>query len=241
MRMDEELKKKFDNLVKLQEVEIETASVQARLAGFPRLLTDLDARLKASESAVTLEAGHLSKIQQAYRVQEADAKEIQTRILKSEEKLRSVKTNKEYQSSLKEIDDLKRSLSAVEDLMIAHLDEMDQVAVSVAAKGDELKRFSREIEEEKQQIRQSALFAQDQLDRLNDERANIIAVIEPDLLKVYETVKQNSGGVAIAVVKNAVCLGCHVNLPPQMFHDLLHFDKLLVCPHCERLIYPATE
>jgi len=239
--MDEELKKKFDNLVKLQEVEIETASVQARLAGFPRLLTDLDARLKASESAVTLEAGRLSKIQQAYRVQEADAKEIQTRILKSEEKLRSVKTNKEYQSSLKEIDDLKRSLSAVEDRMIAHLDEMDQVTASVATKEDEVKLLSREIEEEKEQIRQSALSAQEQLDRLNDERAKIIAVIEPDLLKVYETVKQNSGGVAIAVVKNAVCLGCHVNLPPQMFHDLLHFDKLLVCPHCERLIYPATE
>jgi hypothetical protein len=239
--MDAELKKKFDNLVKLQEVEIETASVQARLAGFPRLLTELDARLKASESTVTLEAGRLSEIQQAYRVQEADAKEIQTRILKSEEKLRSVKTNKEYQSSLKEIDDLKRSLSAVEDRMIAHLDEMDQVEASVATKEDEVTLLSREIEAEKEKIRQSAFSAQEQLDRLNDERAKIIAGIDPDLLKVYETVKQNSGGVAIAVVKNAVCLGCHVNLPPQMFHDLLHFDKLLVCPHCERLIYPATE
>jgi predicted nucleic acid-binding Zn-ribbon protein len=239
--MDAELKKKFDNLVKLQEVEIETASVQARLAGFPRLLTELDATLKASESTVTLEAGRLSEIQQAYRVQEADAKEIQTRILKSEEKLRSVKTNKEYQSSLKEIDDLKRSLSAVEDRMIAHLDEMDQVEASVATKEDEVTLLSREIEAEKEKIRQSAFSAQEQLDRLNDERAKIIAVIDPELLKVYETVKQNSGGVAIAVVKNAVCLGCHVNLPPQMFHDLLHFDKLLVCPHCERLIYPATE
>ncbi|MGB5619098.1 MAG: C4-type zinc ribbon domain-containing protein [Desulfobacterales bacterium] len=239
--MDEELKKKFDNLVKLQEVEIESASVQARLADFPRLLTDLDDRLKASEGAVTLEAGRLSEIQQAYRVQEADAKVIQARIVKSEEKLRSVKTNKEYQSSLKEIDDLKGSLSAVEDRMLAYLDEMDQVAVSVATKKDEVKLFSREIEEEKEQIRQSALSAQQQLDCLNDARAKIIAVIEPDLLKIYETVKKNSGGVAIAVVKNAVCLGCHVNLPPQMFHDLLHFDKLLVCPHCERLIYPATE
>jgi len=239
--MDEELKKKFDNLVKLQEVEIEKASVQARLAGFPRLLTVLDARLTASEGAVTLEAGRLSDIQQAYRVQEADAKVIQARIVKSEEKLRSVKTNKEYQSSLKEIDDLKRSLSAVEDRMIAYLDEMDQLAVAVATKKDEVKLLSREIEEEKEQIRQSALSAQKQLDRLNDARAKIIAVIEPDLLKIYETVKQNSGGVAIAVVKNAVCQGCHVNLPPQMFHDLLHFNKLLACPHCERLIYPATE
>lgn len=239
--MDEELKIKFDNLVKLQEVEIEKASVRVRLAGFPRLLTDLDARLTASEGAVTLYAGRLSDTQQAYRAQEADAKVIQTRIVKSEEKLRSVKTNKEYQSSLKEIDDLKRSLSAVEDRMIAYLDEMDQVAVSVATKKDEVKLLSREIEEEKEQIRQSALSAQKQLDRLNDARAKIIAVIEPDLLKIYETVKQNSGGVAIAVVKNAVCQGCHVNLPPQMFHDLLHFDKLLVCPHCERLIYPATD
>ena len=239
--MDEELKKKFDNLVKLQEVEIEKASVQARLGGFPRLSADLDARLKASEGAVTVEADRLSDIQQAYRVQEADAKVIQTRIVKSEEKLRSVKTNKEYQSSLKEIDDLKRSLSAVEDRMIAYLDEMDQVAVTVATKKDEVKLLFREIEEEKEQIRQSALSAQKHLDRLNDARAKIITVIEPDLLKIYETVKQNSGGVAIAVVKNAVCQGCHVNLPPQMFHDLLHFDKLLVCPHCERLIYPATE
>jgi predicted nucleic acid-binding Zn-ribbon protein len=239
--MDEELKKKFDNLLKLQEVEIETASVQVRLAGFPRLLADLDARLKATEGAATLEAGRLSDIQQDYRVQEADAKVIQSRIVKSEEKLRSVKTNKEYQSSLKEIDDLKTSLSDIEDRMLAHLDEIDQVAASVATKEDEVKLLTREIEEEKEHIRQSALSAKRQLDRLNDERAKIIAVIEPDLLKIYETVKQNSGGVAIAVVKNAVCLGCHLNLPPQMFHDLLHFDKLLVCPHCERLIYPATE
>lgn len=239
--MDMKLKKTFDNLVKLQEVEIETASVQARLAGLPRLLADLDARLTASEGAATLEAGRLSEIQQAYRVQEADAKVIQARIAKSEEKLRSVKTNKEYQSSLKEIDDLKTSLSAIEDRMIAHLDEMDQVAVSVATKEDEVKLLARDIEEEKEQIRRDAVSAQKQLDRLNAERAKIIAVIEPDLLKTYETVKQNSGGVAIAVVRNAVCLGCHVNLPPQMFHDLLHFDKLLVCPHCERLIYPATE
>jgi hypothetical protein len=239
--MGEKLKKKFDNLLKLQEVEIETASVQVRLAGFPRLLADLDARLEASEGAATLEAGRLSDIQQDYRVQEADAKEIQSRIVKSEEKLRSVKTNKEYQSSLKEIDDLKTSLSDIEDRMLAHLDEMDQVAASVATKEDEVKLLAREIEEEKEHIRQSALSAKRQLDRLNDERVKIISVIEPDLLKIYETVKQNSGGVAIAVVKNAVCLGCHLNLPPQMFHDLLHFDKLLVCPHCERLIYPATE
>lgn len=239
--MDKELKKKFDNLVTLQEVEIETASVQAQLAGFPRQLAELDARVKVSAEAMSRAVGCMTEIQQAYRSQETEAKVIQSRIVKSEEKLRSVKTNKEYQSSLKEIEDLKTALSAIEDRMIACLDEMDQVKLLIAAQEDERERLTRDIEAQKGQICQSALAAQKQLDRLNDERAKIIAVIAPDLLKTYETVKQNSGGVAIAVVRNAVCLGCHLNLPPQMFHDLLHFDKLLVCPHCERLIYPASE
>lgn len=239
--MDKELKKKFDNLVTLQEVEIETASVQAQLAGFPRQLAELDARVKVSAEAMSRAVGCMTEIQQAYRSQETEAKVIQSRIVKSEEKLRSVKTNKEYQSSLKEIEDLKTALSAIEDRMIACLDEMDQVKLLIAAQEGERERLTRDIEAQKGQICQSALAAQKQLDRLNDERAKIIAVIAPDLLKTYETVKQNSGGVAIAVVRNAVCLGCHLNLPPQMFHDLLHFDKLLVCPHCERLIYPTSE
>jgi uncharacterized protein len=239
--MDKELKKKFDNLVTLQEVEIETASVQAQLAGFPRQLAELDARVKVSAEAMSRAVGCMTEIQQAYRSQETEAKVIQSRIVKSEEKLRSVKTNKEYQSSLKEIEDLKTALSAIEDRMIACLDEMDQVKLLIAAQEGERERLTRDIEAQKGQICQSALAAQKQLDRLNDERAKIIAVIAPDLLKTYETVKQNSGGVAIAVVRNAVCLGCHLNLPPQMFHDLLRFDKLLVCPHCERLIYPASE
>ncbi|MFZ0613144.1 MAG: C4-type zinc ribbon domain-containing protein [Desulfobacterales bacterium] len=239
--MDEKLKKNFDTLVTLQEVEIETASVQVQLAGYPRQQADLEAEVKAAEEAVTVEEGRSSEVRQAYRALESEAKVIQGRIVKSEEKLRAVKTNKEYQSSLKEIDDLKAALSAVEDRMLACLEEMDLAAAAVGAKKDEVKRLSRDVEEEKDLIRQNAAAAQQQLDRLNGQRVEIVDAVPADLLKTYETVKKNSGGVAIAAVKNAVCRGCHVNLPPQMYHDLLHFDKLFICPHCERLIYPVAD
>ncbi|MFZ0727973.1 MAG: C4-type zinc ribbon domain-containing protein [Desulfobacterales bacterium] len=239
--MDETLKKNFDTLVTLQEVEIETASVQAQLAGYPRQQAELEGVVKAAEEAVVIEEGRSRDVRQAYRALESDAKAIQGRIVKSEEKLRAVKTNKEYQSSLKEIDDLKAALSTVEDRMLVCLEEMDLAAAAVGAKKDEVQRLAEDVEEENDLICQSAAEAQQQLDRLNAQRAEIIAAVPADLLKTYETVKKNSGGVAIAAVKNAVCRGCHVNLPPQMYHDLLHFDKLLICPHCERLIYPAGD
>ncbi|MFZ0132104.1 MAG: C4-type zinc ribbon domain-containing protein [Desulfobacterales bacterium] len=239
--MDEKLKENFDTLVTLQEVEIETASVQAQLAAYPRQQADLEAEVKAAEEAVVIEEGRSSEVRQAYRALESEAKAIQGRIIKSEEKLRAVKTNKEYQSSLKEIDDVKAALSAVEDRMLACLEEMDLVAAAVDARKDEVKRLAADVAEEKDLIRQNATATQQQLDRLTAQRAEIIAAVPADMLKTYETVKRNSGGVAIAAVKNAVCRGCHVNLPPQMYHDLLHFDKLLICPHCERLIYPAAD
>ncbi len=239
--MDEKLKKNFDTLVTLQEVEIETASVQARLAAFPRQQADLEAEVKAAEEAVVIEEGRSNEVRQTYRALESEAKAIQGRIVKSEEKLRAVKTNKEYQSSLKEIDDVKAALSAVEDRMLACLEEMDLVAAAVGARKDEVKRLAADVAEEKDLIRQNAAATQQQLDRLTAQRAEIIAAVPADMLKTYETVKKNSGGVAIAAVKNAVCRGCHVNLPPQMYHDLLHFEKLFICPHCERLIYPAAD
>lgn len=239
--MDEKLKENFDTLVTLQEVEIETASVQAQLAAYPRQQADLEAEVKAAEEAVVIEEGRSSEVRQAYRALESEAKAIQGRIVKSEEKLRAVKTNKEYQSSLKEIDDLKAALSTVEDRMLACLEEMDLVVAAVGTRKDAVKRLAADVAEEKDLIRQNAAATQQQLDRLTAQRAEIIAAVPADLLKTYETVKKNSGGMAIAAVKDAVCRGCHVNLPPQMYHDLLHFDKLLICPHCERLIYPAAD
>jgi predicted nucleic acid-binding Zn-ribbon protein len=239
--MSKELKRKFDKLVMLQQIEIEAASVQVQLADFPRLLAELDAGVAASEMAVTRVSDRLSALQQAYRDQETDAADIQSRIDKSEQKLRSVKTNKEYQSCLKEIDDLKARLSAVEDRMLACLDDIDRAKVSVAAKKEEVNQLVGEVEDEKERLGRRKAAAQQRLDRLSKDRTEIVAAVDPALLQTYETVKRNSGGVAIAIVEKAVCLECHVNLPPQMFNDLLRFDNLLVCPHCQRLIYPAPQ
>jgi hypothetical protein len=43
--------------------------------------------------------------------------------------------------------------------------------------------------------------------------------------------------VGIIAVIDAVCQGCHMNIPPQMYNELQRGDNLTKCPMCQRLIY----
>ena len=239
--MESELKKKFDVLLKLQEIELESAAVQSELERLPGEMVALDHKAAKSQEIVSQAAARLSELQQAYRLQDSDAKLVQTRISKSQDKLRSVKTNKEYQSSLKEIEDLTVSLSAIEDRMIECLEDIDATESKIKEKKHELQRIVQDIETEKNKIQQSADAMRKKIAGLVEARGRIISETDPTLLNTYETVKKNIGTHAIAIVKDAVCLGCHVNLPPQMFNELLRFDKVFYCPHCERLIYPQSD
>jgi predicted nucleic acid-binding Zn-ribbon protein len=142
---------------------------------------------------------------------------------------------------LKEIEDLAASLSAIEDRMIACLEEIDEKETTLNEKKDELQNILRDIESEKDHIRQSVDSLKQRLDGLAEARSHVITATDPELLKLYEIVKNNIGSTAIALVKSAVCMECHVNLPPQMFNELLRFNKVFYCPHCERLIYPLSD
>ncbi len=46
--------------------------------------------------------------------------------------------------------------------------------------------------------------------------------------------------MAIAKVEDAVCEGCHMNIPPQMYNELQRFESLMYCPQCQRIIYSST-
>lgn len=239
--MESELRKKFDVLLKLQKIEMETAEIEAGLKRLPDELAALDEKNREKEKVLSDASVQLNALQQTYRALELEAKSVQSQIAKSEDKLGSVKTNKEYQSSLKEIDDLAASLSAIEDRMIDCLEKIDELESTVKEKKDELQRTARALEKEKTEVLQAADVMRQQIATLVEERGQVVSDIDIALMNTYNNVKENIGNFAIAVVKDAVCLGCHVNLPPQMFNELLRFDKIFYCPHCERLIYPQSE
>jgi predicted nucleic acid-binding Zn-ribbon protein len=232
------MKEQISLLVKLQGIEKEAASIQSILNNTQSKLEALDAGLMEHERTIEEQKSIIEKLKKQYRDYESDLKLILDREKKTQVKLRSVKTNREYQSLLKEIEKEKAKNSEIEDKMIECLDLMDETEKIIAMKKDEYLKLSDSVKNEKEIIKQEAEQRRIRLSELDRDREKVTCMIDPELMKKYLIIKkQNSGGLAVVPVKDALCLGCNMNVPPQLYNELFLGNSLKFCPNCQRIIY----
>lgn len=232
------MREQINILVKLQKLDTEALKIKTTLNNVSRKLENLDSELKEVEQTITFQESIIDNLKKEYRDYEADVKMNLARNKKSQEKLRSIKTNREYQSLLKEIEDVKSKNSSIEDKMIECLDRMDETEKVIAEKKDEYSQLVDRIKREKENIQKEAELGRKKLDELDKDREMISGIIDSELFKKYLVVKeQRQGGRAVVPVKDAVCHGCNVNLPPQLYNELFRCDSLKFCPNCHRIIY----
>ena len=235
--MEKISREQIELLVDLQEIEIEVAKIETELKKLPVKLTEMDLGLAEFESVINIQKEALSDFKKRYRSFEADMQTHQSRIKKREEQLRSVKTNKEYQAILKEMNEIKEIISHIEDQTIECLDKLDAAEKDTQLKLHEYENEKENINMNKATIGRQAAEDNKKLQHLISQRDRLSATIVPELLRQYQFVKSISGGIAIVEVKNAVCFGCNMNIPPQMYNELHRGNELKNCPHCHRMLY----
>jgi predicted nucleic acid-binding Zn-ribbon protein len=96
-------------LIEVQSVEREILQAGRQLDALHDEALSLDQEAAARETLVADEKMALDDLKKSYRELESESKVHREMIVKSNEKLRAVKTNKEYQSILKEIEELEES------------------------------------------------------------------------------------------------------------------------------------
>ncbi len=236
--MKSNIKEQLEILVELQKIESETSIIKAIQIDTIKRLETLDNNLKEFELSLKDNESKLDELRKKYRDYESDSQVNLAREKTTREKLNSVKTNREYQSLLKEIEDAKAKNSNLEDEMIECLDLMDDIEKVIAAKEDEYAQLSISIDSEKEDIRQSAEKDKKKLLGLDADRKLVSNKIDPTLLEKYLILKERyQGGLAVVPVQDAICRGCNVNLPPQLYNELHRCDTLRFCPNCHRIIY----
>ncbi len=224
-------------LIELQRVEMEIVQAERQIAGLNAATIDLDHRLAEKKGAVEAEQAGMEDLKKAYREMESESAVNDERVAKSDAKLREVKTNKEYQSILKEIDDLRSRRSDIEDRMLAQLESID--AAEAAHKGNvaNLSRLVQSSQADRQSIAARVQDQQAAIAQLNRQKELIGAEADPKILAVMSDVKQKVRGPAVVAAEHEICTGCHMNIPAQLYNELQRCDTLRFCPHCHRIIY----
>lgn len=231
------MKEQIGILVQLQEIEIETNRIKSALAGVSGKIGGLDAELMEAGQGIEKEKLLIEDFRKKYRSCESDYKANLSLYNKSQEKLSAVKTNKEYQSVLKEIDDVKVKNSRIEEEMLKDLDVIEAAEKEVSRLTEEFLSIEERINREKETLFNETEQDKTHLEALDEKWGSISKNVSPDLMQKFNMVRELIKGTAIAPVTDSICSGCNMNIPPQMYNELQRFDSIKFCPHCQRIIY----
>lgn len=224
-------------LVEVQAVEREILQAGRHLDALSDEAVTLDQEAAVRETLVADERKALDDFKKSYRELESESMINREMIVKSNEKLRAVKTNKEYQSILKEIEEIRKKNSGTEDQMLSQLEKIESTEQGVKEKEAQLQGFIRSCQEKKETLIARKQGERKTVDSLNDRRMQISAKADPKMISILDEVKKKVRGMAVVAVQGAICMGCHMNIPAQLSNELQRFDELRFCPHCHRIIY----
>jgi len=231
-------KEQIDTLVKVQQIEIESGKLKAYLKKMPARISSLEQELETFIRSVEGDEAAIEEFNKQYRAFESDVQLNLSKIQKSQEKLRAVKTNKEYQSSLKEIDDIKAVNSQLEDEMLELLENIETAEKAIKDRKQHYTQIVEESNQEKEAIERDAQQREENLVELESRRVAVAAGLDAGLLNIFNQVKAKQDNlVAIVAVQDAVCQGCNMNIPPQVYNELQRCNSLRYCPSCFRIIY----
>jgi predicted nucleic acid-binding Zn-ribbon protein len=168
---------------------------------------------------------------------EKDLEEIELKLKKSKAKLNDVKSNKEYQAVLKEIEELNELTFQKEEVVIKCMEEIEIQEKECADNNKRWDQSRQDYESEEKKFLQRMKELEKEVQSLSEQRFKLCQEVDKDLLSRYTSLKAHLKSQVVVPVRDAVCGGCHLGIPPQQYNDLIKGDSLQSCPNCSRIIY----
>jgi predicted nucleic acid-binding Zn-ribbon protein len=231
----------LDRLIRLQQLESSADEARRKIADHPQRRQALDDRLAAASDAVAVTKTRLTDAQSTRRTDEKEVATVQARLAKYKDQLLEVKTNREYQAMLHEIETAQNDIKAREDRILESMMESDELTAAVKKAEAELKSVEKEVLGERQLLDREIAGLQAELDRTGSAREKLAAEIDRSVLAIFEQVAKGRKGIAVAEARDGMCLICHVRLRPQVFNEVRRNDSIIQCDSCRRILYFAGE
>ena len=155
------------------------------------------------------------------------------------EQMYKVKSNKEYEALLLEIDHLNKE----NDNNLIELEtfegEVKSINESLEGNNEELEKLNDRLDKNQNELDTANSLIQKEEKGLENDRKSIENELlhEENLLEIYNGKRLEYDGLAFAQINRACCENCYSSLPPQLVIDVNNSNQLVSCPTCNILLY----
>ena len=230
----------LEDLLDLQVVDLEIDRLLHRRQSMEELalyrraheeLSGLDARLAEAEDRLRRHSLDADKAQGELDVAEQ-------KLQREERRLYAGGLNaREAEAMRLEVESLRRHITEREDHILELIDSREQAEAEVA--GLSAERTAAQAEKDRLDgiIRAEWQVIDADIARAEARKREIVPLIAPELLELYEDLRPHKEGVAVGRLAEGVCGGCHLRLTAaEQVQALREYPPR--CLHCRRLLVP---
>jgi len=224
-------------LLKLQVIDYDIGELERSKAYLPDMMENLNREIDEVKKQLQETAAALEQAKVHQKNLELDIKEKEAKLAKLQEQMMSIKTNKEYDALVSEIDGIKETISSNETELLETIDRIS-----------ELENKQKELEERRGKVDENnskqLQILQEKVDSIGSkmevkekEREDTLSSVPRRVLSVYERVRKGRSGAAVVAVKKRACGSCYKQLTPKKLQEIKRGDRIHTCDTCGRLLY----
>ena len=225
----------LETLCEMQKLDTQLIEHERKRAQAPKRLAELEQDLQKAKDKVAKEKEIIEELDKERRRKEKELDTEKERIKKVQSKLYEIKTNKEYQAVLKETEAAQSANDKTEEEIILLLERIEELRKDYDASVAYVKKRDKEADAERKELEKEMTAVESVVAALTKERDKLLSRVSGEAKARYKVLMEKRSGLAVVNVKNGVCLGCYMNIPPQLFIEVMKNARLVTCPSCNRI------
>ncbi len=228
-------------LVELQELDTEIIARAKKIKKIPLKISSMERPLKDSDASLEAEKKKLQATEKKKKDRELELQANEDRIGKLKDRTAGIKDNKAYQAHLKEIETVERTSRGIEDVILEHMEELEERSMEVATAEEALAGRKQEAEKLRKELEAEVREAEKELDAFKARRPRYTGSLERENYDAYMQLLRAHDGLAVTEARDEVCTGCSMTIMPQLFVEIKKNDLIFQCPQCKRFLYHREE
>jgi hypothetical protein len=224
-------------LLKLQVIDYDIGELERSKEYLPDMMENLTREMQESKAKLEQTKTSLEEAQVKQKNLELELKTKESDLQKYQQKMMSIKTNKEYDALVAEIDAIKDSISSIENDLLETIEQVSEFEKEITGLNEKVSQV------EENNTRQLGIL-QEKIDSIGDKmsviessRKAIVSSIPRQTMSVYERVRRGKGGQAVVPVKKRACSACFKALTPKKIQEVKRGDQVYTCDNCGAIIY----
>ncbi len=226
------------NLYRLQQVDTHITQIRDRLTVIRQTLEN--------DSELQQALAFLEKTESEYRTADRELDRIGDEVERQKDKIRrseaslysgNIKNPKELQDLQNEVAALKRHLATLEDRMLEAMIACEEAEKKRQQASKALERIGDRLADQHRDLTREQASLQKDLEQLQAKREAILKDLDAETLELYEDLRRQRRGLAVALVGDGACTACGTTLTPAQQQNARITSQITHCPTCGRILY----